>query len=218
MQNLQGLLTCKLNVMNVAEQLANRFWQKTDYSIGNPDGLFEAAKTECYKIKDINDKVVFIKYLIKLTINEYEEHERNCTTLPKEDCDDSKNYNFLLFFLNQELDEYSSEKQLQEQSIDYSARVDIDDKIDTIINELEKIKVDAETIQKGQVIIVEAFCAEFEELKSLYHLSQKNWRQNLFGKFAEMVVSGITSETISKEVVSIMKDMGKEVNELLIAN
>lgn len=204
--------------MNIAEQLANRFWQNTDYSIGNPDGLFEAAKVESYKLKSIKDKIVFIRHLIKLSIDESEEHERECATLPKEDCDTTKNYNYLLLFLNQELDEYASEKQEEDQDVDSSMRIDLNKKIDTIISELEKLRTDSETIQKGQVIIVEAFSSEFEELKNLYHLGKKNWRQNLFGKFGEMVTSGIVSETISKEVVEIMKEMGKEVKQLLITN
>jgi len=202
--------------MNFAEQLANRFWQNTDYPIGNPDGLFEAAKVESYKLKSAKDKVVFIKHLIKLSIDESERHEKECTTLPKEDCDTTKNYNYLLFFLNQELDEYSLEKQDEEKDVDYSMRIYFDKKIDTILDELQKLKTDSETIQKGQVIIIEAFTAEFEELKTLYYLGKKNWRQNLFGKFGEMVASGVVSETISKEVVDIMKEMGKEVKKLLI--
>jgi hypothetical protein len=160
----------------------------------------------------MRDQVNFIKSIINTVSIEQEEYLSKSI-----DKDELRSYHYVLFFLNQELDKYASEVETDD-SIEFTERADLSIKLNVIINELEKLKTDSETIQKGQVIIIEAFSAEFEELKTLYHLGKKNWRQNLFGKFGEMVVSGVVSETISKEVVDIMKEMGKEVKQLLISS
>jgi len=93
--------------MNFAKQLADRFWENTEYSIGNPDGLFDAAKNECDKLKKNAHKAIFISRLIELISKDADDHARNCSTQPKEDCDITQNYNHLLFFLTQEFDEFS---------------------------------------------------------------------------------------------------------------
>jgi hypothetical protein len=54
---------------------------------------------------------------------------------------------------------------------------------------------------------------EIEEMRNNYSLPKKNWFQMLRGKLSEMVISGMISETISKELVS----WGKAVFQKLIS-
>jgi hypothetical protein len=54
---------------------------------------------------------------------------------------------------------------------------------------------------------------EINEMRNHYSLPKKNWCQMLYGKLKEMILSGIISETISKEVVAL----GKSVIQKLIS-
>jgi|GEM_PF-1278696 len=73
-----------------------------------------------------------------------------------------------------------------------------DAKLDAILEELQKLKA-------GQEVIWTDIREDIEELKNLYSLGKKNWRQLLLGKIAEMVASGIVSDTASKAVEEIIK-------------
>ena len=50
---------------------------------------------------------------------------------------------------------------------------------------------------------------EIEELKNLYVLGKKNWKQLLLGKTGEMVSSGIVSEEVSKPLFELAKSIFK---------
>jgi hypothetical protein len=46
---------------------------------------------------------------------------------------------------------------------------------------------------------------EIEELKALYIIGKRNWKQLLLGKTGEMVASGIVSEAVSKPLLDLTK-------------
>ncbi len=71
---------------------------------------------------------------------------------------------------------------------------DLSNKIDKVLSELEKL-------QTGHEIIWTDMKEELDELKEMYHLNKKNWRQLLTGKITEMLAGGIVSEAISKKIV-----------------
>lgn len=66
-------------------------------------------------------------------------------------------------------------------------------KIDSILEELK-------TLKAGQEVIWADLMKELSELKDLYFLSKKTWRQLLTGKLAEMVAGRIITETVSKRI------------------
>jgi hypothetical protein len=70
----------------------------------------------------------------------------------------------------------------------------LNNKIDQMFDDLRSLKV-------GQEIIWTDVIAELAELKNLYSLNKKNWRQLFTGKLTEMVTSGIITETVSKKIV-----------------
>jgi len=69
---------------------------------------------------------------------------------------------------------------------------------------MEKMMAEFETLKLGQEVIWTDMKKELEELKELYHLSKKNWRQLLIGKFTEMIAAGVVNETISKKIVEFI--------------
>jgi hypothetical protein len=48
---------------------------------------------------------------------------------------------------------------------------------------------------------VETLRTEFEEIKNLYILGKKNWKQQFAGKMADMVFSGVVSEMTAKPIL-----------------
>lgn len=59
-----------------------------------------------------------------------------------------------------------------------------------------------QNIQQGQEVIFE----EFIELRELFFLGKKKWYQLLIGKSFDMTLSGIVSETLSKQIIELVKD------------
>jgi hypothetical protein len=199
--------------MDIVIKEANDFWQNKGYMTEIWKDFASDLHTELYKFQKEKHKVIYIKTLIDLSKEEYEIHKKNCSM---EICREDEKFKKEQFFLNQELDKFSEID--NEDEIDYSQRISLDKKIDIILDELEKMKIDNATIQKGQLIIIEAMTGEFDEMKLLYYLGKKTWRQVFFGKVGEMIVSGIVSETLSKEIIEVMKEMGNEVKQMLISN
>lgn len=78
---------------------------------------------------------------------------------------------------------------------------------------LDEVLKDLQTLKTGQEIIWTDFLKEIDELKELYSLPKKNWKQLFIGKVVEMVTSGVISETVSKSIVeAIQPNIGKLLN------
>jgi predicted DNA-binding protein (MmcQ/YjbR family) len=74
------------------------------------------------------------------------------------------------------------------------------------INEtLQKILESLNTLKVGQEITYNDLFEEFEELKDLYFLNKKHWTEIFIGKLSEMVAGGIVSETVSKQIIKLIK-------------
>ena len=65
----------------------------------------------------------------------------------------------------------------------------------------------------GQQIIYDDLSAELQELKDFYILGKKKWYQLFLGKTAEMVIGGVISETVSKELINVMGKIGQKLVE-----
>lgn len=91
----------------------------------------------------------------------------------------------------------SEEEYEKEEKFNYKERIALDKKLDNLGKEIFDLKL-------GQEIILADVMKELDELKSLYNLSKKNWRQIFFGKLTEMVMSGVVSETASKKIVELI--------------
>ena len=71
-------------------------------------------------------------------------------------------------------------------------------KLDKVLEEIQKLKA-------GQEVIWTDIRQDIEELKALYSLGKKTWRQLLVGKITEMVASGVVSDTLSKAIEDMFK-------------
>ena len=62
-----------------------------------------------------------------------------------------------------------------------------------------------EELKLGHQIIYDDLLHEINELRELYFLGKRKWYQILAGKFVDMTVSGVISESISKEIIDSIK-------------
>jgi len=78
--------------------------------------------------------------------------------------------------------------------------VSMNQKLDSILADMEKLKAGQEVIWTDFRDDIRAFRREMEEMKDLYSLGKHNWRQLMLGKLAEMIAAGIVADTFSKRI------------------
>lgn len=120
-------------------------------------------------------------------------HLRSCPNPNhRSKCIVNNNYENSLFFIQNERDEII--ENLPSTDFTPPERADINESLQKILNDLDKIKM-------GQEITYEDLTIELNELKEFYYLNKKHWSQMLIGRLTEMVASGVISETISKDII-----------------
>lgn len=158
---------------------------------------------------DVRGKIEVLEKIRDKFQGAYDEHLKECTEENPNECGTNKKYMKILYFLNQDI---TSKQQalattVPEGKSDFTAkeRAEADDRIDQILQELNELKT-------GQEIIWTDLTNELNELKEMYYLNKKHWRQLFVGKLAEMVGAGIVSETISKKIADTINPL---YNQLL---
>ena len=73
----------------------------------------------------------------------------------------------------------------------------------TTDEKLDRVIADMTLLKYGQEAIWTDIRADIEELKSLYLLGKKNWRQLLLGKVTEWVAAGLVSDVVCKQIEEI---------------
>lgn len=118
----------------------------------------------------------------------YQEHFKDC----QKECEIAKQHHRVAYFLQQELREigYQGNDDYFTSSEKEKCNEKLDEILQTIINANEVVFDHVETLR-----------TEFEELKNLYILGKKNWKQQFAGKMADMVFSGVVSEMTGKPLI-----------------
>lgn len=68
-------------------------------------------------------------------------------------------------------------------------------------NYLDKVLQEIKDLKEDHKVKFDTLNAEIEELKNLFILGKKNWRQMAAGKFGEMVFGGVISEATAKPIL-----------------
>jgi hypothetical protein len=150
------------------------------------------TQEELFKIVDEADKVNFVSTVLERNQEQFQVHLVNCSNL--DNCPVNYEYESVNYYLTQEL------KKLGVRT--YEDQFTTDEKR-LLESALDSIKIDLQTVKNGQEIIYN----EIESLKELFILGKKNWIQLFVGKFTEMTVSGIVSETASKQFIDFIKNV-----------
>jgi len=164
--------------------------------------FIEEVESELYKHRKQRDQLNFISSIIGYIQELHDDHYKDCPN--RDSCVELKNNSRNIYLLNGLLDEYGLSLDLSEQ-FDNQEKLDLDRKLDKILEDIQQMKM-------GQEAIYNDLFDEIEELKKMYFLGKKNWKQMLAGKTVDMVAGGVIGETVSKKLVEIT---GITMNNLL---
>lgn len=182
--------------MDIIEKLAKKSFQDNiEYSVSNNSR--DKVSNIKYLLYDFNselDKIKFLNFHIDLTNEKYKEHLEVCNNL--ENCSINEEYETLIFYLQESLKELGVK--MNDDTFTYEEKEVKDSQLEEILKQFEEVKL-------GNQIIYDDILKEINELKELYFLGKKNWTQLLAGKIVEMTAGGIISETVSKDILSLVK-------------
>ena len=188
--------------MNYIKKRANNFIEcYIAGQISDHQDVIDAAKSEIYNINNDLDKITFLRVVLEANAKEYQNHLLDCTN--KTNCQTNFDYESIAYYLTQELNDLGIRTNNDQFTIE--EKVDAETKLDQILNDLQ-------TLKNGHQIIYDDLKAEIDSLKELFILGKRTWFQLLLGKTREMVISGIISETVSKQIVAQLE---KEVLKLI---
>ena len=180
--------------MNLISKQAGKFLFFYLDSNKSYQSFIQLVEQELLQYSQFSYKVQFVETLMCDVKEKYEEHLLECTS--KEDCPHNFFYESVIFFLNDMrvrlCENLSSEDFKEVDVIRYRTG------IDEIIAKLNEI-------QLGQQITYDDFAEQFEEMKSYFFMSKNSWDSKLVEKFVEMVCAGVISETVSKQMVSVIQ-------------
>ena len=179
--------------MDIVREIAIEFADSKYRSFDNVQDFVDEVETESYRHRNPKDQINFISSVIGFVQDEYDKHYKDCSN--RKHCQELKDHARAIYYLKGLLEEYDS-PQNKSDSFSESEKRDFDNKIDRIIEDLDKLKM-------GQELTYNDIYEELEELKKLYFLGKKNWKQLLAGKTIEMIAGGIISETVSKQLIEL---------------
>lgn len=166
--------------------------------------IIRIVKEYLHKINSETDKLELITSILEANELKYQNHLKGCTD---ENCFTHKEHIEINYFLQQELEALGVEGTdsfTREEKEKYNKK--LDEILRAIINSNEIINESIEILKQ-----------EIEELKSLYVLGKKNWKQQFAGKFLDMVYSGVVSEITAKPIIEkILKPSGNFIANLLV--
>lgn len=175
-----------------AEEIVSRYLL---HGISDADKLIDKVTSELYRINSIEDKFRFLQIILVGNESALQEHLIDCTN--HNDCDTNKKHYKVNYFLQQELHDLGFD--IPKDSFTSDEKNDFNQKLDAIIDAL----IENDKMVQDQINQLKQ---EIEELKALYIIGKKNWKQLLLGKTGEMVASGIVSEAVSKPLFDIAKN------------
>ena len=181
--------------MSIIKKIARQsFDRNIEYGFDNYNDVINKIR---YSANDINpklDKIKFLNIHLDLVNEKYEKHLLVCKNPEK--CQENTDYESIAYFLRQELEVL--DVVVNEDTFTAEEKNKSDEKLDQILNQMEELKL-------GHQIIYDDLINEINELRELYFLGKKKWYQMLAGKIVDMTVSGIVSETISKQILDSIK-------------
>lgn len=188
--------------MNIVEKLALKSYQdNVEFTRTNVRDSISNIKYLTYDFDSQMDKIKFLTVHIDLVNEKYQNHLKDCKN--PEDCQENEEAETFLFYLQQELK--SLGVGIDNDTFTYDEKTFSESQLDQILKQFEEVKL-------GNQIIYEDILKEIEELRDLHFLGKKKWHQLLAGKITEMTIGGIISETVSKDLIGIVKP---HLNKLL---
>ncbi|MES2458893.1 MAG: hypothetical protein V4594_25305 [Bacteroidota bacterium] len=171
-----------------------------EHQVDEHEKVISEAQSELYNINSPLDKITFLRVILEANDKEYQKHLLVCTNT--NECQINYEHESIHYYLAKELEDLGIH--LNQDQFTKEEKVVADNKLDKILEELEKVKL-------GQQLTYDDILAELEELREFYILGKKKWYQLFLGKTAEMVIGGVISETVSKELISAMGEISQKL-------
>lgn len=178
--------------MNLIQRQADDFLEYNLNEHGKYKEFVSSVKSELWDYNKTTFKIEFLERIIVGLKKGFDAHISKCD----KDCAVKKYYENSIFFLQEELEELEGD--VDDDSFSRTDKGEINEALQKIISDLNELKL-------GQQITYDDFAEEFEELKDMMFLDKKTWNQLFIGKLAEMIASGVISETLSKEIADSIK-------------
>lgn len=181
-------------IESFAEEITSRY---IEHGIGDENKLISKVRNELYEIKSEQDKLGLLTIVLEANEKEYQRHLNDDCTDPKV-CGTNKRHQRVAYYLQQELEELGIN--INADHFTWEEKTQCNTQLDDLI----------ETLKSSNQLLseqLEILRGEIEELKNLYVLGKKNWKQLVLGKTGEMVLSGVISEEVSKPLINLAKDI-----------
>lgn len=162
-----------------------------EHGIVDENELIDKVRSELYEIKSEKDKLGLLSVVLEANEVEYQIHLRDCKN--PNSCSTNKQHQRVAYFLQQELEELGIN--INADHFTWEEKTQCNEQLDNLI----------ETLTASNQILseqLEILRIEIEELKNLYVLGKKNWKQQFAGKVSEMLFSGVISELTAKPIIN----------------
>ncbi|MBP6090697.1 MAG: hypothetical protein KA521_05540 [Crocinitomicaceae bacterium] len=175
-------------IKSLADEIANRYIKN---GMSDENKVLSKVRDELFEIKAEKDKLGLLSIVLEANEVEYQNHLRDCKN--PNSCSTNKQHQRVSYFLQQELEEIgmniNSDHFTWEEKTQCNAQ--LDDLIETLTASNQILSEQLEILR-----------IEIEELKNLYVLGKKNWKQQFAGKLSEMLFSGVISELTAKPIIN----------------
>lgn len=160
------------------------------HGIDESDELIKKVKNSLYDIKSEKDKLELLTTILEANETEYQKHLKVCENPTT--CSTNKCHQKVAYYLQQELDELGFNSEADH--FTWEEKSECNSHLDKLIEDL----ITSNNLVNEKLKMLQS---ELEELKNLYVLGKKNWRQQLVGKLSDMVASGVISELTAKPII-----------------
>ncbi len=174
-------------INTLSNDIANRYLL---HGLGDEKKLIDIVRKELFEIKSEQDQLALLTIILEANETAYQKHLEECQD--RKNCETNKKHERVTYYLQQELREIGF--QMNDDYFSSSEKENCNTKLDEILQTI---------INANEVVFdhVETLRTEFEELKNLYILGKKNWKQQFAGKMTDMVLSGVVSELTAKPLI-----------------
>lgn len=151
--------------------------------------LIDKVRIELNEINSEQDQLMLLTIVLEALEIEFQKHQEDCDDPT---CIENRAFQHVSYLLKQELREIGF--QMNDDYFSSSEKENCNTKLDEILQTI---------INANEVVFdhVETLRTEIEELKNLYILGKKNWKQQFAGKMTDMTLSGVVSELTAKPLI-----------------
>lgn len=189
--------------MNIVQKQADEWIRYYPKFLPNAEEFMDKLRSKLYNYHKDSDKVIFLQFVSNDIKKKFDDHVEECPKLKSGlECGAERNFEDVLFFLQNDIDQYESYVDKDEYPL--TLRNDIKGHLETILVEIN-------TLKAGQEVLFNELEEQFKDLEDNNHLRKSTWQQLFFGKLTEMVAGGVLSESVSKKIVELAKEKLSEI-------